>query len=305
MDRLTDIAIFIRVLDAGTISAAARSMGLTPAVASKRLISLEKHLGVRLLHRTTRRISATPEGNELASKGRPLIEDLEALTSGLSRSAQEVSGTLRITAAVSFGHHYISPLLPTFLARHRRLQVQLNLTDEKRDLINDGFDLAIRITDMMQDSGLVARKLASNCRIMCASPDYLAAHGTPGNLADLAEHQCLLLAGFNGPEDRWNLTDRQGNKHSIKVSGQLESNLGDALRDAALSGLGISLHSSWHISSDMEQGKLVAVLPDYHMQTSIYAVMPQRRLVPPRVRAFVDFLQQQMNKENWFNPASV
>jgi DNA-binding transcriptional LysR family regulator len=299
MDRLTDIAIFIRVLDTGTISAAARSLGLTPAVASKRLISLEKHLGVRLLHRTTRRISATPEGIELASKGRPLIEDLEALTSGLTRSGKEVSGTLRMTAAVSFGHHYISPLLPTFLARHSRLQVQLNLTDEKRDLINDGFDLAIRITGALQDSGLVARRLASNCRIMCASPEYLAKHGIPKTLADLAHHQCLLLGGFNGIEDRWDLIDKDGQKHSVKVSGQLESNLGDALRDAALSGLGISLHSTWHISKDLEQGKLIAVLPDYHMETSIYAVMPQRRLVPPRVRAFVDFLQEQMAEENW------
>ncbi|WP_416307436.1 LysR family transcriptional regulator [Neptunicella sp. SCSIO 80796] len=299
MDRLTDIAIFIRVLDTGTISAAARSLGLTPAVASKRLISLEKHLGVRLLHRTTRRISATPEGIELASKGRPLIEDLEALTSGLTQSGKEVSGTLRITAAVSFGHHYISPLLPSFLAQHPRLQVQLNLTDEKRDLINDGFDLAIRITSSLQDSGLVARKLASNCRIMCASPDYLEKYGAPETLDDLARHQCLLLTSFNGPEDRWNLTDKSGQQYSVKVKGQLESNLGDALRDAALSGLGISLHSSWHISKDIEQGKLVAVLPDYHMKTSIYSVMPQRRLVPPRVRAFIDFLQDQMSNENW------
>lgn len=299
MDRLTDIAIFIRVLDTGSISAAARSMGLSAAVASKRLISLEKHLGVRLLHRTTRRISATPEGNELASQGRPLIEDLEALTTGLSQSGKEVGGTLRISAAVSFGHHYISPLLPAFLAQHPRLQVQLNLTDEKRDLINDGFDLAIRITDTLQDSALVAKKLACNRRIMCASPHYLVTKGTPQSLADLSQHQCLLLAGLQGVEDRWKLIDNLGQKHSIKVKGQLESNLGDALRDAALAGMGISLHSTWHINKDIEQGRLNRVLPDYYMDTSIYAVMPQRRMVPPRVRAFIDFLQQHMDGENW------
>ncbi|MGO4893151.1 LysR family transcriptional regulator [Flavobacterium sp. W21_SRS_FM6] len=299
MDRLSDIAIFIRVLDTGSISAAARSLGLSAAVASKRLISLEKHLGVRLLHRTTRQVSATPEGNELASQGRPLIEDLEALTTGLSQSGKEVSGTLRITAAVSFGHHYISPLLPAFLAQYPRLQVQLNLTDEKRDLINDGFDLAIRITDTLQDSALVAKKLACNRRIMCASPQYLATKGTPQKLTDLSAHQCLLLAGFHGVEDRWKLTDSQGQKHNVKVSGQLESNLGDALRDAALADLGISLHSTWHINKDIEQGRLIRVLPDYYMDTSIYAVMPQRRLVPPRVRAFIDFLQQHMDNEDW------
>ncbi len=299
MDTLSDIAIFIRVLDTGNISAAARSLGLSPAVASKRLISLEKHLGVRLLHRTTRRVSATPEGVELATQGRPLIEDLEALTSGLSQSGKEVSGTLRITAAVSFGHHYISPLLPRFLAQHPRLRVQLNLTDEKRDLINDGFDLAIRITSALQDSGLVARRLARNRRIMCASPAYLARLGAPQTLAELRQHQCLLLAGFNGVEDRWNLTDKHGEKHSVKVKGQLESNLGDALRDAALSGLGISLHSSWHINKDLDDSKLQVVLPDYHMDTSIFAVMPQRRLVPPRVKAFIQFLEEQVAEENW------
>jgi len=299
MDTLSDIAIFIRVLDTGNISAAARSLGLSPAVASKRLISLEKHLGVRLLHRTTRRVSATPEGVELATQGRPLIEDLEALTSGLSQSGKEVSGTLRITAAVSFGHHYISPLLPRFLAQHPRLHVQLNLTDEKRDLINDGFDLAIRITSTLQDSGLVARRLARNRRIMCASPAYLARLGAPQTLAELSQHQCLLLAGFNGVEDRWQLTDKHGEKHSVKVKGRLESNLGDALRDAALSGLGISLHSSWHINKDLNDGKLQVVLPDYHMDTAIFAVMPQRRLVPPRVKAFIQFLEEQVAEENW------
>ncbi|MDF1693420.1 MAG: LysR family transcriptional regulator [Zhongshania sp.] len=299
MDTLSDIAIFIRVLDTGNISAAARSLGLSPAVASKRLISLEKYLGVRLLHRTTRRVSATPEGVELATQGRPLIEDLEALTSGLSQSGKEVSGTLRITAAVSFGHHYISPLLPRFLAQHPRLHVQLNLTDEKRDLINDGFDLAIRITSTLQDSGLVARRLARNRRIMCASPAYLARLGAPQTLAELSQHQCLLLAGFNGVEDRWQLTDKHGEKHSVKVKGRLESNLGDALRDAALSGLGISLHSSWHINKDLNDGKLQVVLPDYHMDTAIFAVMPQRRLVPPRVKAFIQFLEEQVAEENW------
>jgi DNA-binding transcriptional LysR family regulator len=299
MDRLTDIAIFIRVLDTGSISAAARSLGMSTALASKRLIGLEKHLGVRLLHRTTRRVSATPEGNELATQGRPLIEDLEALTTGLTQSGKEVSGTLRLTAAVSFGHHYISPLLPTFLAQHPRLQMQLSLTDEKRDLINDGFDLAIRITSNLQDSGLVARQLARNRRIMCASPTYLAQHGHPQSLADLGQHACLLLAGFNGPEDRWHLTDKQGEKHSVKVKGQLESNLGDALRDAALADMGISLHSTWHINKDIAEGRLLRVLPDFYMDTAIYAVMPQRRLVPPRVRAFTEFLQGQMAKEDW------
>ena len=173
MDRIGDIALFLRVLDLGSISAAARTLDLSAAVASQRLKRLERELGVRLLHRTTRQLHPTPEGLLLADQGRVLVEDLEALADSLRRSGSGVAGTLRVTMSSTFGRLYISPLLPEFLARHPGVRVSVDLDDAKVDLVGAGLDLAIRIGDL-DDSTLVARRLATNRRVLCASPDYLA-----------------------------------------------------------------------------------------------------------------------------------
>jgi len=293
MDRVSDLILFMRVLDQGSISAAARSLDLSVAVASQRLKRLEHDLGVRLLHRTTRRLHPTTEGLALAEQGRPLVEDLEALTSGLRQGAKDVAGTLRLTASASFGRLYVSPLLPAFMARYPRVRLSVNLTDEMQDLISAGYDLAIRI-GALHDSRLVARKLAANRRVLCASPDYLRRYGMPRTPEDLAKHECLMLMGSAGRQDVWRLNDAQGHLHSVRVSGRLESSLGELLRDAALAGLGIALHSTWHVYDDLRRGRLQRVLPEYSIaETGIYAVMPQRRLVPLRVRAFADFLAEQ------------
>lgn len=290
MDRVDDLLLFLRVLDQGSISAAARGMDISTAVASQRLKRLERNLGVRLLHRTTRRLHATPEGLALAEQGRALVEDLDALTSGLRRGASDIAGTLRITMSAAFGQHYVSPLLPEFLARYPRVRLSVNLSDQLVDLIGAGYDLAIRI-GQLEDSTLVARRLASNQRLICASPDYLRRHGTPTTPQDLATHECLLLTGRNGRQDIWRLRDTSGKEHSVRVQGRFESDFGESLRDAALAGLGISQFSSWHACQDLRSGRLQQLLPGYTIdETGIYAVMPQRRLVPPRVRAFVDFL---------------
>lgn len=296
MSNLADISLFLRVVDHKSISAAARSVGISPALASKRLQVLESNLGVRLLHRTTRKVSVTPEGLELALKGRHLVEDLETLTSDLKQVTKEVSGTLRITAGVSFGRVFISPLLPQFLQQHPKLKIQLNLSDETSNLIDSGYDLAIRISSSLESSGLVAKKIISNKRILAASPDYLEKYGSPKTLEELAQYNCLILASGQGREDYLQLMDQKGREHKVKVQGTLESNLGDALYQAALSGLGISLHSEWHIKEDLEQGRLCHVLPEFYKETSIYAVMPQRQFVPLRVRAFTQFIEQQLNK---------
>jgi DNA-binding transcriptional LysR family regulator len=296
MDRVGDLILFLRVLDQGSISAAARSLDLSVAVASQRLKRLEQDLGVRLLHRTTRRLHPTPEGIALAEQGRTLVEDLEALTSGLRQGAADVVGTLRVTASASFGRQYVSPLLPAFMARYPRVRLSVNLTDQMQDLVSSGFDLAIRI-GALPDSQLVARKLAANRRVLCASPDYLRRFGTPTTPEELASHECLLLTGNAGRQDVWRLHDTQGALHTVRVSGRLESTLGELLRDAALAGLGIALHSTWHVGDDLRSGRLKLVLPDYSIaETGIYAVMPQRRLVPLRVRAFVDFLVEQLGE---------
>ncbi|GAB3787521.1 LysR family transcriptional regulator [Dyella agri] len=286
MDRLDDLALFLRVLDQGSISAAARSLDISVAVASQRLQRLERGLGVRLLQRTTRSLHPTPEGRLLAEQGRALVEDLDALTAGLRQSAGSVSGTLRVTMSAAFGREYISPLLPEFLALHPKLRLFAHLSDEMVDVVGAGYDLAIRI-GTLNDSSLVARRLAANRRVLCASPDYLRRHGRPRTPAELARHECVLLSG----QDVWRLVDRHGHEHVVRVQGRFETTLGEAVRDAALAGQGIALHSLWHVHEALAKGQLEVVLPDYPLpESGIWAVTPQRRLVPPRVRAFTDFL---------------
>lgn len=297
MDRVGDLALFLRVLDLGSITAAAHSLDLSVAVASQRLKRLEKELGVRLLHRTTRRLHPTPEGAALAEQGRVLVEELETLGAGLREAAQEIAGTLRMTMSASFGRQYVSPRLPAFLARHPKLRLSIHLSDNVVDLVSEGFDLAIRI-DALDDSRLVARRIAPNRRVLCASPDYLHRRGRPRTPGELADHDCLLLFGSGGRQDVWRLGTPTGGEVTVRVQGRLESNSGEVLRDASLAGEGIVIHSLWHVADDLRAGRLEVLLPDYPLATTaISAVMPQRRLVPPRVRAFTEFLIEEFGDD--------
>lgn len=290
MDRIGDLNLFLRVLDLGSISAAARSLDLSVAVASQRLKRLEAELGVRLFHRTTRRLHPTPEGTALARQGRVLVEELETLGSDLRGAAREVAGTLRVTMSATFGRLHVSPLLPAFLAAHPKLRLHMHLSDNLVDLVKEGFDLAIRI-GALEDSGLVARAIAPNRRVLCASPEYLHRRGIPATPADLVHHECLLLTGRDGRQDAWRLGDGREGETLVRVQGHFESNFGELLRDAAVAGQGIAMHSLWHVADDLRAGRLCVVLPGFPPSTTaISAVMPQRRLVPPRVHAFVDFL---------------
>ncbi len=300
MERLDDLALFLRVLDQGSISAAARSLDLSPALASQRLARLEKELGVRLLHRTTRRLHPTPEGLDLAEQGRGLVEDLDALVGSLRQSGELISGTLTVTTSATFGRLHLSPLLLEFMELHPKVRVNIDLNDRVVDLVTAGFDLAVRVGALV-DSALVARRLAPNKRVLVASPHYISMRGTPQVPADLAQHDCLVLTGAQGRQDRWTMGDGQGGETTVQVKGRLESNFGELLRDAAVAGSGIALHSTWHVADDLKAGRLQVVLPDYPLfATGIWAVMPQRRLVPPRVRAFVDFLAGQLgNTPSW------
>ena len=250
MDRVGDLALFLRVLDLGSITAAAHSLDLSVAVASQRLKRLEKELGVRLLHRTTRRLHPTPEGAALAEQGRVLVEELETLGAGLREAAQEIAGTLRMTMSASFGRQYVSPRLPAFLARHPKLRLSIHLSDNVVDLVSEGFDLAIRI-GALDDSRLVARRIAPNRRVVCASPDYLRRRGRPRLPEDLAHHDCLLLFGSGGRQDVWRLGTPTGGEVAVRVQGRFESNFGEVLRDASLAGEGIVIHSLWHVADDL------------------------------------------------------
>jgi DNA-binding transcriptional LysR family regulator len=189
-----------------------------------------------------------------------------------------------------FGQQYISPLIPKFLALHPNVKLSFDLNDQTHDLVKAGFDLAIRI-GALEDSNLIARRLATDRRVLCASPKYLRRNGTPKTPADLEQHQCLILVGRHGRRDVWRLTDRKTGEVSVRVNGRIESNQGELLRDAALGGLGIAMHSTWHVWQDLRAGRLQVVLPNYPIADSgIYAVTPHRRLIPPRVRAFIEFL---------------
>ena len=295
-NNIADIQLFLRVFDAGSISAAARGLDLSVAVASQRLKRLETSLGVRLFQRTTRRLHPTPEGLALAEQGRALIDDLDALTASLREAGSGVAGTLRLTTSSTFGRLYVSPLLPEFLTRHPRLRISVDLDDQHRDLVAEGFDLSIRI-GALNDSSLVARRIASNRRVLCASPDYLRRHGMPATPQELAQHECLLLMGRAGRNDVWRLTGADGQTVAVQVDGRIDANQGELLRDAAVAGMGIALHSIWHVSDDLRTGRLQVVLPDYALpDTGIHAVMPQRRLMPPRVRAFVDFIAEKFGE---------
>ena len=296
LDRIGDLNLFLRVLDLGSISAAARALNVSVAVASQRLKRLERDLGVRLLHRTTRQLSVTPEGAALAEHGRVLADEIETLTASLRQAGTSVSGTLRVTTASMFGQQYISPLIPEFLALHPNVKLSVDLNDETLDLVRSGFDLAIRIGEL-DDSSLVARKLAINRRVLCAAPKYLRQHGVPKTPADLEQHECLILVGRQGRRDVWRLTDRKKEEVAVRVNGRIDSNQGELLRDAAVGGLGISMHSTWHVCEDLRAGRLEVVLPNYPIaDTGIYAVTPQRRLVPPRVQAFIAFLASRFHK---------
>ncbi|MFT7774833.1 LysR family transcriptional regulator [Roseateles sp.] len=294
MSRVDDLNLFLRVFDAGSISAAARSLDLSVAVASQRLRALEQSLGVRLFHRTTRSLTPTDEGLALAEQGRPLVDDLQTLMSGLRQAGTGVGGTLRLTTSATFARHYVSPVLPEFMRRHPQLRLSVDLSDQMHDLVTAGFDLALRI-GAMEDSSLVARRLAANRRVLCASPDYLRRRGSPARPEELAAHDCLVLVGSQGRADVWRMKDRRGRELAVKVDGPLESSQGEVLRDAAVAGMGIAIHSTWHVAGDLRAGRLVVVLPDCRLpETGIHAVMPQRRLVPARVTAFIDFMAEKI-----------
>lgn len=290
MDRLSELELFLRIAERGSITAAARDLDLSLSVASQRLKQLEQRLGVRLFQRTTRRLQLTAEGEALRERGGPLLDDLQALTSGLIRTGREVTGTLRLTMPAAFGRLHIAPLIPAFLQRHPKLSLQVTVADEMIDLAREGIDLAIRI-GTLEDSSLVSRRIAINRRMLCASPAYLRRHGTPKTPSALADHDCLVLVGSKGPLDSWKLRGPDHRQVSVRVGGRLRSNFGDVIREAALAGEGIALLSAWHVCEDLHAGRLRVVLPDYALPDSaIHAVMPQRRLVLPRVRAFIDHL---------------
>ena len=285
MDRFGDLDVFAHVVTAKSMSAAGRELKLSPAVISKRIRRLEERLGVRLLQRTTRQLSLTEAGQGFYERVVSILASIEDAEAWVASGTGQARGTLRVSAPTSFGRLHIAPHLKPFLDANPAVTVELVLSDAFVDIIAEGFDLAVRIADL-QDSSLVAKRLAPNHRILCAAPAYLEAHGMPATLDDLQRH---TLIAHNA--DHWRLEGPEGSV-SVKVAGPLRTNSSEVVREALIAGLGIALRSTWDVGSELQSGQLARVLPAYSTgrRVSVHAVYPSRRHMEQKVRAFVDYL---------------
>ncbi|MCJ7996992.1 LysR family transcriptional regulator [Rhizobium cremeum] len=288
MTNLGDLEVFARVIATGSMSMAARDLGLSPAVVSKRIKRLEDRLGTRLLQRTTRQISLTEAGQGFHQRILAVLAGIEEAETYASGRSSEVSGTLKISAPTSFGRMHIAPHLKAFMDDHPDLAIHLVLSDEFTDIVGGGFDLAIRIAELT-DSTLVARRLAPVRRLLCASPDYIAAHGMPRTIDDLKRHRCLPAHNH----DLWRLEGLQGTLN-IRPEGMLITNSSEVIREAVIAGLGIALRSTWDIGEELKNGRLVQVLPAYEgsHNVALSAVYPSRQFLPAKVRLFIDYLAE-------------
>jgi DNA-binding transcriptional LysR family regulator len=286
LDHLGDLEIFARVVTARGMSAAARELKISPAVVSKRLRRLEERLGVRLLQRTTRQLALTEAGQGFYERVISILSSVEEAEAWVSRGSASVRGILKVSAPTSFGRMHIAPYLAGFLDLYPSVTVDLVLSDAFADIVGEGYDLAIRIADLA-DSSLVARRLAPNHRILCAAPSYLARHGTPATIEDLARHR--LLSHTAG---EWRL-DGPDASAQVRIQGPLRTNSSEVVREAVIAGVGIALRSTWDIAEEIKDRRLVQVLPGWSglRRVAIHAVYPSRRHLEQKVRAFADFLQ--------------
>lgn len=294
LERLDAVAVFARVVEAGSFSSAARSLGLGPSAVSKSVAALEEHLGARLLNRTTRRLSLTEVGVAYYERARVALAALEEAQTAVTDLSAAPRGVLRVTMPVAYGSHVIAPLLPGFMDRHPEVRLEVIHSDLVVDLVNEGIDVAIRIAEL-RDSTLVARLLSPNRRVVCASPDYLARAGVPERPADLARFSLLAYALPTGPAD-W-MFQAEGRRIVQRVVGRLQTNNFILLREAAMAGQGLIRLSEYLVGDALRDGRLVPVLTDFEMaDTGIYAVYPARRHLTPKVRAFVDYLAETIGK---------
>ncbi len=283
---LLDVALFVRAALLANVSAAGREFGLSPAVASARVANLEKLLGARLLHRTTRRVSLTQEGEVFMARAETLLDAAAAARASVGRGQAEPQGRLRVSMPSSFGRQHVSPVIAAFLRRYPGVSVDLRLTDQIVDLVDAGVDVGIRL-GALKDSSLVARRLAVNRRVICCSPAYLADRGAPHHPSDLAQHECVILAD----QRDWSFVTPAG-PLSVRVGGRLATDNGEVIRDALLAGFDIALKSTWDVAPYLRSGELVTVLDAYPLAetVAIWAVYPSRAFVPPKTVAFIDFL---------------
>jgi len=305
MDRLKQIESFVAVANRGSLTAAALAEGVAPAVIGRRIDALEQRLGVKLLLRTTRRMSLTHEGSAFLEDAQRILSDLANAETSVGEGGLKASGHLRITAPAGFGRRHVAPLVPRFQSLHPEVSVSLNLSDRVVDLVNEGFDCAVRVGDL-PDSSLVSVRLADNRRLCVAAPVYLKRAGTPAHPSELLRHRCLSLSSDASQLRGWAFTI-DGQVSHVRPGGPLDCNDGQVLHDWCLQGLGIAWRSTWEVAREVATGRLVAVLEDFAAPPNgVYAVIVQRKLLPLRVRLWIEHLKSSYGDARyWSVPQSL
>lgn len=303
MDRLKQIESFVAIATKGSLSAAASAEGVTPAVMGRRLDALEARLGIKLMLRSTRRLTLTHEGSAFLEDCQRLLIDFANAEASVSAGGIQASGHLRLTAPAGFGRRHVAPLVPEFLAAHPDLSVSLNLSDRIVDLAAEGYDCAVRVGDL-PDSSLVSQRLADNRRLCVGSPAYLKRAGAPRHPAELTRHACLVLSSDASQSRGWAFMI-DGQLVHTRPGGRLDCSDGQVLHDWCLAGLGLAWRSTWEVEADIAAGRLQAVLDDYAAAPNgIYAVYAQRKHLPLRVRLWVDFLKARYGNAAYWRGAS-
>jgi DNA-binding transcriptional LysR family regulator len=300
MDHFKQITTFAAVATKGSLSAAAREEGVAPAVISRRLDALEERLGVKLLLRTTRSLNLTYEGSAFLEDCQRILNDLSNAEASVSLGGVKASGHLRVSAPGGFGREHVAPLVHDFVREHPEVTVSLDLSDRVVDLLNESMDCAVRI-GVLPDSSLIGVKLADNQRLVVATPTYLQRHGTPLHPQELVKHNCLNLISSGAPSG-WLFTI-DGEPTQIRVGGNLACNDGSSILDWVLDDAGLAWRSSWEVQRHLRNGRLVTVLDDFVAPpNAIYAVFPQRKHLPLRVRLWIDFLKHRYSIDSYWNP---
>jgi DNA-binding transcriptional LysR family regulator len=303
MDRLKQIESFAAVATKGSLTAAANAEGVAPAVIGRRIDALEERLGVKLLVRTTRRITLTHEGSAFLEDCQRILTELATAEASVTEGGVKASGHLRITAPAGFGRRHVAPLVPRFLGLHPDVSLSLNLSDRVVDIVNEGFDCAVRVGDL-PDSSLVSVRLADNRRMCVATPDYLKRHGTPKTPGELSKHRCLLLSSESSQPRGWAFTLDSKVIH-IRPGGTLDCSDGQVLHDWCAQGLGIAWRSTWEVQDEVNDGRLIAVLEEFAAPPNgVYAVFPQRKHLPLRVRLWIDFIKQAYGEAAYWGRAT-
>lgn len=294
---LQQFSSFLGVVRAGSFVGAAEAIGLSKAAVSRHVAELEEHLGLRLLHRTTRRLSLTDDGQRFHARAVELMAALDELEAEATSSGGEASGLLRINAPLTFGNLHLAPLWPRFLAANPKVTLDITLNDRVVDLVDEGFDLAIRIAARL-DPQLVSRRLANTRVVLCASPGYLAAHGTPAHPRELAAHAVFAYSYF-ASGDEWSFDGPQG-RVGVRVSPRMHTNSGDTCRAAALEDQGVILQPDFLVGPDLARGTLVELMPEYRsIELGIHAVYATRKHMPMKTRRLIDFLVDAFRATAW------